>query len=185
MKCIKVKEKLYLYNEITPAERQEVDAHLKICNSCQRVAGQLRAANKAVSLHRMNVPQIANQAHMVQRIMGRIETLENTSSTFSWFKFGDRLSVGPLRYALAVLSIFLVTFFLGEYSQSVNDSYVIKHTRVPLGQKTELNLASFHNAFFTLRDKRDPSGLFSTCVSSCLQMDESDCEACSKMYSKN
>lgn len=184
MNCSEAKEKIYLYNEITKAEQEQVDAHVAGCSSCQRIAAEVYAMKTAIATHRILHPQITNHALMTRRIMERIDAAEGKRSR-QWFKRFQNVFHSPLQYGMGMLSLFLVVLFLGEYLNGYKSFEIRKPYRISTGDQTELNLASFHSAFLTARDTKDHSPTpFSTCVSTCLTQDDTTCDDCTKTLLK-
>ena len=183
MNCSKAKANIYLYNEITATEQEEVDAHVAKCSSCKRIAEQVASMNSVITQHRLAQPHLENHAHATRRIMESIEAFERRKSRV-WPAFGVNILERPLRYGMAILSLSLVAFFLGEYVQGQTSFEIRKSYPHNPRHKAELNLASFHNAFLTARKTKDASPTrLSRCVTICLA-DEGTCEECASKIVK-
>ena len=99
-------------------ERQAIRQHAATCPSCQRLLDYVqveRAKLKKV----MSVEVTTDRSKLTERIMAAIEKKEGRSlldfiPPFFWSP--------PAKYALAMISLFLVAFFISEYNQSTVDS---------------------------------------------------------------
>ena len=100
-----------------------------------------------------------------------------------WEILYQRISLTPLRYGMTALSFFLLMFFLGEYANNGEHLTVAKNQPGSPGEKTELNLESFHSAFLAARESNAPSSkLISACVENCLQSQVPECNECSDKF---
>lgn len=169
MRCSEAERRIYLYNELSVSEKNETDVHLESCSSCQQLQERVNTMRKVVAAR--DVPTMSSHAQMTRRIMDAVlemdrrridEQAERASPFFL-----------RLRYAMASLSIFLVVFFATEYA-NLDSRRIVKHYPVAAGQ-TQLNLASFHSAFFEAKGKQRMPTLISHCVMSCLLADCSNC----------
>ena len=182
MNCSKAKENIYLYNEITATEQEEVDAHIAECSSCKRIAEQVATMKRVIKDNRSAQDRLENHAHATRKIMESVEALELNKSRV-WPAFAN-IFERPLRYGMAMLSLFLVAFFVGEYVDGESSFEIRKAYPHNPNYKTELNLASFHSALLTARKTKDASPtLLSRCVTICLA-DESNCEECTSKIIK-
>ena len=182
MKCSAAEERIYLYKELSKREQEEVDRHLTTCLSCTRTMERVQNMHKTVSNLQADIPSMTNEALMTHRVMDAIGR-RHTRQTVTWNLFSQNPLIG-LRYSMAALSVFLLAFFVVEYSDN-GPVKVIKPYPRANDRHVELNLASFHGAFFKAReDKQETAGLISECVAKCLQSKPSDCQDCSEKFAK-
>ena len=169
MKCSEAERRIYLYDELSVSEKNQTDVHLENCSSCQHLLERVNTMRKVVTAQ--DVPPMSNHAQMTRRIMDAVlETgrrrIDDQAERASPFFL-------RLRYVMAALSISLIVFFAGEYA-SLDSRRIVKHYPIAAGQ-TQLNLASFHSAFFEAKGKQSMPTLISHCVTDCLHDDCSNC----------
>ena len=182
MKCQDAEEKIYLYTELSKREQGEINRHLTTCLSCRLIKERVSAMHKTIAFHRANIPPMTNEALMTHRVMDEIGRRQKRQ-TVGWSIFSHNPLMG-LRYSMAALSVFLLAFFVVEYSDNGPVKVVKPYPRAD-DRQVELNLASFHGAFFKAReDKRETAGLISECVAKCLHQQSPDCQDCSEKFAK-
>ena len=139
------------------------------------------AMHKTVMSQRANIPPLTNEAMMTRRVMDAIEGIRK-KKTGTWTLL--QRPIVALRYSMAVLSVLMISFFIGEYSADRHVK-VVKMNRRVAGSHVELNLASFHGAFLSARkNNRENAGPISECVTKCLQAEKPDCQDCSDKFAK-
>ena len=182
MKCADAEEKIYLYTELSKREQGEIDHHLATCLSCRRIMERVSTMRKTIALQRTNIPTMTNEAMMTRRVMDDIGRIQKKKKG-TWSPFSQNPLIG-LRYSMAALSVFLLAFFVVEY----RDNGQVKVVKLPPradDRQVDLNLASFHGAFFKAREnKQETAGLISECVAKCLQSKAPDFQDCSEKFAK-
>ena len=138
--------------------------------------------HNTIALQRTKIPPMTNEAMMTHRVMDTICRIQK-KKTATWSLFPQNPLIA-LRLSMVALSVFLLVFFAGEYSDD-GPTKVVKMYPRTAGRQVELNLASFHGAFFKTREnKQETPGLISECVAKCLQKQPPDCQDCSEKFAK-
>ena len=190
MKCSAWEQKIYLYDELSTHEQQEIDAHVTTCAHCMQAQERVRAMRNAMTLLRVQEPSLANHAAMTRRVMDAVgDTPQKTHSPFERFvsRYVQKFKVEDVvkvRYHMAALSFLLAAFFVLEYYADGKQMEVFKHypTRPPT---TELDLAAFHSAFLqTKKENKQASTGLSDCIARCLNTSTSGCKECAGKFSK-
>lgn len=184
MKCSEAEEKIYLYRELTAAERRDIDGHLNTCLLCRRTMSSVINMQDVVADDQAQVPPMTNEAQMTHRIMDTIRDIQNRE-TSRWEGVLQSLQTTFLRYGMAAISFALVSIFIAEYAGGKNIATVTKIDPRSAAKKTELNLASFHSAFFSAKeDRRQTPALISGCIVVCRQSPAPECDRCSDKFVK-
>lgn len=184
MKCPEAEEKIFLYRELTAADRENIDEHLKTCMLCRQTMSSAIDMQDVIACGKADVPSMTNEAQITRRIMDAIQETQKRQ-ILNWEKILRSFQASSLRYGMSALSFALVMFFIAEYAGGENMATVTKSYPQHPGMKTELNIASFHTAFFSARDDgRQTSTLISECVTGCLQSQDPDCKKCVKKFAK-
>lgn len=184
MNCSESEKNIYVYNELTAHEREETDHHVKTCASCRRIMERVSILHNVMKSHQSHTPSMTNHAQMTHRIMDALNKVRGKRKS-PWYWFAFDLNVNAVRSGMAVLSLLLVVTFIGEFSSESASVQLVKHYPRKPGEKTPLNLASFHAAFLQSKEKNVRSSmLMSECVNNCLQLESSDCEDCANKFAK-
>lgn len=187
MKCSQFEKQIYLHDEPTSRQRQEIDAHVSTCGHCMQTLNAVRQMRKLVALHQSETPSSRNHTAMTQRIMDAVGDMqeENRSLFERMTRYLPQAQIpGQVRYHMAVLSFVLMATFLIEYSNGIGQPKIVRPYQVA-DPKTELNLASFHTLFLETRPKnRKASVEISDCVARCLKVSTHDCKECGDKFAK-
>jgi hypothetical protein len=180
MKCHDVERGIFLYEELTEGERQEVDEHILNCASCRKTMEHANAADQLIRRHRANTPPLRNAAAMTQRIMVAVGARKERGTVRT--SHGQRFFMPAFRYAMAALSLVLAISFVVESAGSGDMPEL--HKRYPdiSSDKPLLNVAAFRSAWVHTRDSRQQSTMLSRCVASC---PKEECEDCANIFSKH
>lgn len=180
MNCRRIEKQIYLYNELSPPDRNAVDDHVDNCTACRQVLENAKAVATLNSCL-AGVPPLSDESAMTQRIMSAVyDTKKEKSSVFSLL--GSTGTLTPLRYAMTALSLFLVVHFVDEYSRAVAGPVKFYPVR---GAKAELNTASFHDAFVTAKQAGNAPASLYECISRCLQKEPAVCPDCKVLLKQN
>lgn len=184
MKCSEIEKNIYLYNELSAHERAETDEHVRTCAACKGIMEQAIILQNVMKSHQAHTALMTNHAQMTRRIMDALDMVaESRNAPRHWFPFA--FSMNALRYAMATLSLILVSIFIGEFSIGSDTLMLAEHRPGTPGGQTELNLASFNTAFLESKETDErPFMLLSECLSKCLQVRNGDCEACINKFAK-
>lgn len=144
MKCSEFEEKIYLYDELSTAEKTAIQLHRSKCDTCNAFAEQvilsltlIRKAN--------TVEAVAKNPHLLtQRIMKSV-TQDKLSLLDRLVMYLDSLFI---RYAFTATSLLLVFFLLYEHQtveQSAGTGLVKNEARQGLVLDMNLFLKSYQN----------------------------------------
>ncbi|MEX2231618.1 MAG: hypothetical protein WD824_05635 [Cyclobacteriaceae bacterium] len=185
MNCLEAERRINLYRELTEREREETHRHLETCASCSQIMERAIEMQRMMRSQYPDPPPMVDESTMTSRIMNAVEEIQQkrSSSVFRGL-FANQFN-NPLRYAMAAVSLFLVVAFVTEYSLENKTALLEKPYRLVPGKKTELNSASFHDAFIASREKNKgiTTSLYE-CVLNCLRLQDEDCADCKNKFSK-
>jgi predicted anti-sigma-YlaC factor YlaD len=154
MNCRRLEEKIYQYTELTPSERKDLEEHLNQCEACSKLARQVfysRALIKMAASHR---PEVTNPHLLTQRIIHSIDKKKSRSIPALLTDYLDSIFI---RYAITVVSVFLISFFV--YEQQAEDlSTSIRSTmKSESGTGAVLDYGQFRNTYVKRRDNKSSS----------------------------
>lgn len=187
MKCSEFEKQIYLYDELTSHQREEIDAHVSTCSHCMQTLNGVRRMRRVVALHPSETPSLRNHAEMTRRIMDAVGQMQQEKRSL-FERMAEYLRQAQMqeqvRYYMAVLSVLLIAVFLIEYSNGNEQPKIVKQYQVA-DPKTELNLASFHTLFLEARtENRKASVEISDCLARCLKVSTHDCKECADKFAK-
>lgn len=155
MNCRKIKEKIYLYTELSSSERKMVDEHLTQCDACSKLAQQLFHSQEVIKNAASRKPELRNPQPLTQRIMNAIEN-EKSRSVFSLLTdYMDNLFV---RYAISAVSVLLISFFVYE-QQADSSSSVTRTYKSEISKGVVLDYGKFRNMYIKRRDNKPTATL--------------------------
>lgn len=150
MNCSEFEKRIYLYQELTIAERKITDEHVARCESCRALAWLLLQQQEIIRKAKPLKPVINDPEWLTQRIMNSVERKEKPVSQLDGIKsFLDNLFV---RYAFSAISVLLITFFYIEH-QDISRSQMV--ARVDIKQGTILNTSNFLKTHLKSRQHRE------------------------------
>lgn len=125
MNCEACEKQMYLFSELTSAEKRAVEDHITGCPSC---ALQFRMLQDTAALvQRASAEPVlpSNHGQLTGKIMNRVQHPQQTSgaSLIMWL-----LDRPMLRYSMAVVSLVMVLEFVGEQQLSDFSEQAIKTT---------------------------------------------------------
>jgi len=148
MKCSEIEKCLYLYTELTAAEQEETDQHVKTCASCAKIKERMDMVRYATAFQQRHAPRPAHEARLTQKIMSAVNQLQESRKPVH-DRFHRGLFMPLLRYSLAGLSAILIAFFIGEYAYTTYRARPSTQHTIAQGDHAELNIASFHQVFIS------------------------------------
>lgn len=151
MNCNRMKEKIYLYNELTSSERKALDEHLNQCDECSTLARQLVYSQRLIKEATRHKPEMTNPNLLTQRIMMAIET-EKSRPLFAFII--DYLDSLFLRYAISAVSVFLISFFVYEQRADDFSSSVSRTARSDIRKGAVLDYGNFRNMYVRQKENR-------------------------------
>ena len=114
MKCKHFKDWLYLYgdDELTPAQKQQLDRHLAGCPDCRREQGVALQMADRIRQSRGIEPEAAEPAELTQQILNRIAAQSLIEHTPKIVPRGLNIFMKPsLRLAMAMTVLIIVGAF--------------------------------------------------------------------------
>ena len=150
MNCSEFEKRIYLYREISAAERKIADEHIALCESCSAIASRVLQQQERIHKIRTVKPAIKDPEWLTQRIMNAVERKAKPVSLFNGMtSFLDHLFV---RYAFSALSILLVALFYFE-QQNTNPAQPV--AKVEIKQGPILNTSAFLKTHLMSRQKKE------------------------------
>ena len=140
MNCKDAKRNIYLYDELSPAERTAVDKHIAECDECSILFGQVQQQLAIVERAATWVESPDDSSRLTHKIMSSVKTgVPRRRISF------QRLNLTPARLALTSLSLFLIVLFISEYREGWNYSQrqKAKYQASTSGEGVILNSGSF------------------------------------------
>lgn len=116
MKCSAYEQSIYLWEEISPEEKDAVNKHMEICPDCAALFQQVQVMQQQVTKVSAKRTISPNAAQLTSRIMQGVHEKQQRSHTT---RLTSVLSPFQLvRYACATLSLVLLISFGLEYVQT-------------------------------------------------------------------
>lgn len=147
MKCNEIEKSIYLYKELSPPERNILDAHLAQCPSCRALADQVIESRSTVNQVRRIMPEIENPERVTQRIM---RTIGAQSKIGLWSQITAYVDTVFVRYAFSFASLVLILFFVSEQSVDSQLNNVIDK-KIEITQASILNTRAISNNYLMKR----------------------------------
>jgi anti-sigma factor RsiW len=180
MNCVQSEVRIYLYYELAPEERNGLDQHMASCRSCAELHERLHkdlAALKGVIQVTAPMP---DYAAITRNVMSVVEKKQRENS---WLErsFLDLL-ITPVRYAFAVLSVFLVVGFVVEQGPVVESHSKVTVAVSVIPEESILNSELFHRSLTTPRTEAKLS--LYDCIVRCMHTEQGNCSDCNSKISK-
>jgi predicted anti-sigma-YlaC factor YlaD len=150
MKCREVEKRIYLYEELTTAERKLVDDHINQCEACSKLIEQVFRSQTVIKKAKLHQPELQNPHRLTQRVMNEIEQEKDQSFFKVWVTYLNSLL---FRYAISTVSIFLIAFFIYE-QQAIDQQSEVGNISKTEVQGAVLDLTKFHSAYNMRRENR-------------------------------
>lgn len=154
MKCKEFEQDIYLYSELTAAERVRVDAHLESCGACKELSQLVSSTGVLIAQAAAKKPEVMNHARLTSNIMQVIASQQKQS--VSW------MSNLFVKYSMVAASLVLVIAFAAEHVSSVASF----SKPIPGTKTVTLNSASFKKTIFDKRQRPDPKSSLYACAKS-------------------
>ena len=180
MNCAQAEEKIYVYRELTPHERVNLDRHVSGCATCKVTMARVATEQATVQRLRGLRPPAPNHSRMTERIMGEVLERQQARRKF-FYSFRAAVSAQPLRYAMATFSLILIATFAVEYNSVEGSGAITKRVPGAPRDRVVLNSASFFKSVLTEKEQttfRTPS--IYACMTGCGQTAQGDCADCEK-----
>jgi hypothetical protein len=150
MRCREFEKRIYIYEELTNAERKLVDNHLHQCEACSKLLEQISNSQTVIKNARLHQPEVQNSHRLTQRIMNAIDQEKEISFLEVWVTYLDSLF---FRYAISALSIFLLSFFIYEQQAIDKPSAMVKISKTEI-HGAILDMSKFHSTYNKRRENR-------------------------------
>ncbi len=116
MTCEQIKQDIYLYDELSSAEKEACDKHIKTCVACERLFHEVQQQKSLINQAAAWQAKPDNSALMTQQIMEAVIT-SKAKNTSPIAKLIHKFNLSQLRLAFASLALFLTVFFFWEFNQ--------------------------------------------------------------------
>jgi hypothetical protein len=144
MNCEEVEKEIYLYRELTAAERKLVDAHIQTCAACEELLQVVLSAQTLIAESALRKPELANHSRLTSNIMQAIQSKPQKESGFVAL-----LRQSFVKYSFVAASLVLVVAF-GVEQLSPVESY---SKRIPETNTVTLNSSAFMKAALERKEK--------------------------------
>lgn len=201
MNCRSCQKIIYLYNEAAECERKQVQAHVSSCSVCKKIYQEAVLQRNLLKKFLPSVQSEGNDPLLTNRILKKIiHAKESEISVLD--RLVDFLHSVPVRYALAAVSFFLISFFFMESLQSTEHHPVVAdqpssyHRMIFQPNASELRLTDpqlkqtieegdYIKAATELFSKQQKSLSFYECFQICFtNQNEDKCSQCKTKYAK-
>jgi predicted anti-sigma-YlaC factor YlaD len=152
MNCRNIEELLYRYQELASAEKKMVDEHLTQCETCNQLARQLFFSHRIIRKAASHKPALRNPHVITQRIMNAIELEKRRSIVAVLSDYLDSIFV---RYAISVISVILITFFVYEQQPANYSTSERRNTISGISKGTVLESGKFMNTYVKQRENKN------------------------------
>ncbi len=130
MDCRKCEEMMYLYAELTAADRAEIYGHLANCQSCSAIFAEIRALNAMVSMIAEDKSMPPSMSNLTHRVM------EDIASVQPSFTLWSMLWENKLAFSMAAVSLMLVVTFAQEV---LMEDYHVPHKKSLTGARLSVS----------------------------------------------
>lgn len=152
MNCTNIEERIYRYQELASADRKMVDEHLSQCETCNQLARQHFFSQRIIRKAASHKPALRNPHVLTQRIMNAIE-LEKSRSVLA--VLSDYFDGIFFRYAISVISVMLISFFIYEQQSANHSTPEPRITTSRISNGIVLEYGQFMNTYVKQRENRD------------------------------
>jgi hypothetical protein len=180
MNCVQTEARIYLYRELAPQERKNLDRHLATCRSCAEL--HERVNEDRVAMRRIfQIPApVPDYSAITRKVMNTVGKMQRKNSSLD-IAFRHPI-INPVRYAFAVLSTFLVVTFFVEQGPVIESQGDQKVATLAAQENILLNSESFHRSLSKPRDATKIS--LYDCVVRCLHTAQGNCADCNSKILK-
>lgn len=190
MKCADYKRMFYLYDELTDTEKLKVQRHIASCAACQRLFHHVQQERHVFKTIAPSYRATGTDPALTMRIMHAVSSKKSLKLSVTG-KLLEFLQYRPVRYALSVLALSLICFFLVEFHRApdIREAHAIYPGR-PDSRTVKLNSTLFREKIKRTLESGGNSGDENTpslleCIRACKTSMLTDCASCRKKYSKN
>lgn len=144
MKCKDFERDIYLYPELSEAERIRVDSHIQECAACRELFQVVLSTQTLIAKASVIKPELTNHGRLTSNIMQAIQSKPQNESGFVTL-----LQQSFVKYSFVAASLVLVIAF-GVEQLSPVESF---SKRMPETNTVTLNSASFMKAALERKEK--------------------------------
>lgn len=183
MKCEECKKSILLYEELTPAERSETDAHLSTCTACsihfELWRKQTMMIREAASFEHMP----CDSDRITMKVMASVRQ-QSEQRKIWWHDWAFRIE-SPVRFAMGIISLTLVVFFVVELQEAGNYTLPVSVTQQTSDGDLILDTRGFIKEYPLQNRKAVEQTSFYACFQECREsINEYDCDQCKIQISK-
>jgi hypothetical protein len=189
MSCMECEKFIFLYKELNAEEKEKLDAHLAICNSCGKIFEQTQQHRTVVQHVLKHVPEKFENENpfLTAKILSAIQAKKAESVLEKSLPI---LRFSLVRYSMALISIMLLVTFLVEIQPTQNIAgLVARYRQLPVTKTVRLNSQTFHEQIrdAVKKNKRPATSSFSiaACFNECkANEDKIACNECISQLNK-
>lgn len=152
MKCSAYEQSIYLWEEISPEEKAELNRHMEICPACTALFQQVQLMQAQLTEVSLNKTIAPHAAQLTSRIMQAVHEQQHANLATRLFS-----SFQLIRYAFATLSLVLLVSFGVEYIHTGAPQKTLTTTRE---EGVILSSAIIRSS---AEDRKKRKSIFSTC----------------------
>lgn len=153
MKCKDFEERIYLYSELSEAERQSLEAHIKNCAACARLFQDFTSIRQHIAKVAALKSEPVNNARLTSNVMQAIGRQQKKTSV--WF------NSSVLKCAMVAASLTLIVLFGIEQMEP----YELKK-QIPVAHTVVLESTSISKNFLNRKQKSENKPSLYACVKS-------------------
>ncbi|HYC87000.1 MAG TPA: zf-HC2 domain-containing protein [Chryseosolibacter sp.] len=184
MNCKKNEKLIYLYDELSDGQREQLRLHVQSCPKCQEIFSRAQKQRTLFDAIRPSTESESTDPVRTRRIMARINAINAPATRPAFFQ--GFLTAPATRYALACLSAILVTSFaieIGRVSPVANPTVSIE-AREPSARVNTAALYEQVKRSWRARRRSTDVGLYA-CLRACESNSDVDCGDCKTKYLKD
>lgn len=155
MGCSEYEQSIYLWNEISPAEKEMVNKHLDTCTDCAALFKQVQLVQKQVAEVSLNKTIAPHAAQLTSRVMQAVHNQQKNSLVNRASRLLSPFQL--IRYSFAALSLALLISFGLEYIQTGSGQ---KTQSVKPEESVVLSSAIIRSS---IENRKKRKSIFSTC----------------------
>ena len=191
MMCSECEKLIYLYKELDDHEKRQLDTHISSCVSCSALFAKVQKEQSVVDEIMKQVPgKFKNEnPFLTSKVMTAIQRESEKRGISIIEQFLPVFGFRPLRYALAVVSLIIIVFFLVEIDPVSQTKNVVSfYKQMPIRETVRLNSSAFRerikNSIRNPEAEAASSFSFAGCLNECRDEQKNNCEECISRYNK-
>jgi hypothetical protein len=144
MSCKECEKLIFLYKELTPEEKRNIDAHLVTCHSCAKIFEQTQQHRIVVQQVLEPVPEkfVNENPFLTAKIISAIQSKKPESIIGKFLPF---LHFPLVRSSMALISVALLVTFSIEIWPAQNIAGLVgRYRQISITETVRLNSQKFH-----------------------------------------